>query len=122
MAFVTIFVVVSFTFWFMQLIPGGPFTSERSVSATTLAALKAKYGLDKPLFVQWLIYIGKAFTFDFGLSMKKTGQYVMDIILDGMKYSFPSGLIATVLAILFGTLFGSLAAIKRGTWVDRVIM
>mgnify|MGYP003600237905 CR=1 FL=1 len=54
MAILTIFMVVTITFWFMQLIPGGPFTSERGVSDVTLAALKAKYGLDKPLFVQYL--------------------------------------------------------------------
>ena len=122
MAVATIFVVVSFTFWFMQLIPGGPFTSEKSVSADTLAALKAKYGLDKPLFVQYLIYIQRSFTFDFGLSMKQTGMYVNDIISSGMVYSFPMGLVATIIAVLMGTLFGSLAAVKRGSWIDRTIM
>jgi oligopeptide transport system permease protein len=122
MAVLTIFVVVSFTFWFMQLIPGGPFTSEKAVSATTLAALKAKYGLDKPLFIQYLIYIWRSFTFDFGLSMKQTGMNVNDIISDGMKYSFPIGLIATVISLIFGTFFGSIAAGKRGSWIDHVIM
>ena len=64
----------------MQLIPGGPFTSERGVSDVTLAALKAKYGLDKPLFVQYLIYIGRSFTFNFGPSMKIKGTEVMPIM------------------------------------------
>ncbi len=122
MAVLTIFVVVTVTFWFMQLIPGGPFTSEKSVSVTTLTALKAKYGLDKPIFVQYLIFLWRSFTFDFGLSMKLTGMNVNDIISSGMKYSFPVGLIATVISLIFGTVFGSVAAVKRGTWVDRIIM
>lgn len=122
MALATIFVVVTLTFWFMQLIPGGPFTSEKSVSETTLAALKAKYGLDKPLFVQYLIYLGRCFSFDFGPSMKQVGKSVNDILASGMKYSFPMGLVATVIAVLVGTLLGSIAAVKRGSWVDRLIM
>ena len=87
-----------------------------------MAALKAKYGLDKPLFVQYLIYIERAFTFDFGPSMQQTGQNVNDIIANGMKYSFPMGLCAAGLAIVLGTLFGSIAAVYRGSWIDHVIM
>jgi len=122
MAVLTIFVVVTCTFWFMQLIPGGPFTSEKALNETTLAALKAKYGLDKPLFVQYLIYVGRAFTFDFGPSMKQIGKNVNDIIAEGMTYSFPTGLVAASIAIICGTLFGSIAAVKRGTCIDNVIM
>ena len=76
MAILTIFIVVTVTFWFMQLIPGGPFTSEKSVSATTLAALKAKYGLDKPLFVQYLQYLWRTITLDFGPSMKLKTSWI----------------------------------------------
>ncbi len=122
MALLTIFVVVSFTFWFMQIIPGGPFTSEKAVSDATMAALRAKYGLDQPVFLQYLIYLGRAFTFDFGLSMKTIGRTVDDIIFDGMRFSFPIGLVAAALAIVSGTLLGSLAAVKRGSWIDRVVM
>lgn len=122
LAFVTIFVVVSVTFWFMQLIPGGPFTSEKTPNQATLDALYAKYGLDKPLFIQYLIYLGRSFTFDFGPSMKTVGRSVNSIISEGMSYSFPCGLIAAAIALCLGTLFGSLAAVKRGSWIDRVIM
>ncbi|MFA6619862.1 MAG: ABC transporter permease [Bacilli bacterium] len=122
LAIVTIFVVATITFWFMQLIPGGPFLSERSVSAATLAALNKKYGLDAPLFVQYLRYLRGILTFDFGPSLKTKSAMVIDLINDGMRFSFPMGLIAAVIAIVVGTLFGSLAAVKRGTWLDRVIM
>jgi oligopeptide transport system permease protein len=122
LALATVFVVVTITFWFMQLIPGGPFTSEKSVSAETLAALKAKYGLDSPLFVQYLRYLAAAVTFDFGPSMKTKGSSVIYLISQGMTFSFPMGLIAAALAIVIGTLFGSLAAVKRGSWIDHIIM
>ncbi len=122
LAVLTLFVVVTFTFWFMQLIPGGPFTSEKSVSAETLAALNAKYGLDKPLFQQYLIYVGRCFSFDFGPSMKQKGRLVNDILVSGLKYSLPMGFIAGIIAILFGTLLGSIAAKKKSGILDRVIM
>jgi len=122
LAILTIFVVVTATFWFMQLIPGGPFTAEKSLSDETKAALSAKYGLDKPLFVQYLLYLQKAVTWDFGPSFKKKGVFINDLIWEGMSYSFPMGLVATAIAICAGTLLGSLAAVKRGTWSDRLIM
>jgi oligopeptide transport system permease protein len=93
-------------------------------SEETYQALLAKYGLDKPLFVQYLVYVGRAFSFDFGLCMssKYVGLDVNYVISDGMKYSFPLGLVATVIALICGTLFGSIAAVKRGSWIDHTIM
>jgi oligopeptide transport system permease protein len=122
LALATIIVVVTCTFWLMMAMPGGPFVSEKSISDEAKAALEAKYGLDKPLFIQYLLYLGKAFTWDFGPSFKTKGVMIMDTIGDGMKYSLPIGLIAGCIAIALGTLFGSIAALKRETWIDRLIM
>jgi oligopeptide transport system permease protein len=122
LALATIIVVVTCTFWLMMAMPGGPFVSEKSISDEAKAALEAKYGLDKPLFVQYLLYLGKAFTWDFGPSFKTKGVMIMDTIGDGMKYSLPIGLIAGCIAIALGSLFGSIAALKRETWIDRIIM
>jgi oligopeptide transport system permease protein len=122
MALVTVFVVVSLTFWFIQLVPGGPFVAEKAITPTAMAALKAKYGLDQPLFVQYLVFLKRAFTFDFGVSYKRIGVSVQYIISNGMKYSLPMGIVASLIAIFFGSLFGSIAAVKRGSWVDRTIM
>jgi oligopeptide transport system permease protein len=124
LALVTVFAVVTLTFWFMQLVPGGPFTKDKMPSLDTYNALLAKYGLDKPKFVQYLIYLERAFTFDFGdcMSSKYIGKTVNYVISEGMKYSFPLGLIATVIAVFTGTLLGSIAAVKRGSLIDRIIM
>ena len=70
MALLTIVIVITVTFFAMQLIPGGPFTSEKAVSPESLARLEEKYGLDKPLFIQYINYLLNALRFD--LSMYTT--------------------------------------------------
>lgn len=123
LAFVTIFCVITVTFFAMQLIPGGPFASEKAISEEALALLNKKYGLDKPLFIQYLNYLKGALFFDFGYSLKSRGSVTVNhIIFDGLKYSLVVGLLAALIAIAFGVLLGSLAAYKHNTWVDRVIM
>lgn len=123
LAIATIFFVITITFFAMQLIPGGPFTSEKALSETTLNILKEKYGLDKPLFIQYLNYLKRAFVFDFGYSIKNRGAVsVNEIILNGLKVSAPIGIVAALIAIFVGVILGSLAAYKHNTWVDRTIM
>jgi len=123
LAFLTVLLVITFTFFAMQLIPGGPFTSEKAVSPETLERLEAKYGLDKPLFIQYLNYLKGALVFDFGYSIKSRGaKTVTSIIVSGLATSVPLGLIAACIAIIFGVVFGSLAAYNHNTWIDRAIM
>ena len=107
----------------MQLIPGGPFTSEKAVSPETEALLMAKYGLDKPLFVQYVNYLKGALVFDFGYSIKSRGATsVISIIQRGMRTSAIIGIIAALIAIIFGVILGSIAAYKHNSMIDRIIM
>ena len=123
MAFVTIVIVITVTFFSMQLIPGGPFTSEKAVSPETEALLMAKYGLDKPLFVQYVNYLKGALVFDFGYSIKSRGATsVISIIQRGMRTSAIIGIIAALIAIIFGVILGSIAAYKHNSMIDRIIM
>lgn len=123
LAFVTVVIVITVTFFAMQLIPGGPFTSEKAVSPETLERLQAKYGLDQPIIVQYFRYLQGALVFDFGYSIKSRGaQKVLDLILAGFRFSSATGLIAASIAIVFGILLGSLAAYKHNSWVDKTIM
>ena len=123
LAFLTIVIVITVTFFAVQLIPGGPFTSEKAVSAETMERLKRMYGLDKPLFIQYLNYLGHALIFDFGYSIKSRGAVTVGaIIADRMQTSAVIGLIAAFIAIVVGVIFGSLAAYKHNTTTDRVIM
>ncbi|HEY8444873.1 MAG TPA: ABC transporter permease [Bacilli bacterium] len=122
LAIATIFLVITITFFAMNAIPGGPFLSERPVTNEVLDALKAKYGLDKPLIIQYFNYLKNVVTFDFGPSIKQRGKDVMYIIFSGFKTSATIGGIAALIAIIVGVTLGSIAAIKRNKLIDKLIM
>lgn len=123
LAIVTIWAVVTITFFVMHAVPGGPFLSEKSVSPAVQEALEAKYGLDKPLSEQYITYLkGIVFDFDFGPSIKQRGRDVTTIIKTGMAVSAKLGIIAAVIAVIFGVFLGSLAALNRNTLIDRIII
>ena len=123
LALVTVWVVITVTFFVMHAVPGGPFVGEKAISEAAQKALEAKYGLDKPLFTQYLTYLKDIVTkFDFGPSLKQRGRTVVQIIGDGMKTSVKIGLIAAVIALILGIVMGSFAALKRNTIADRIIM
>ncbi len=85
LAIVTIWAVATLTFFLMNMVPGGPFLSEKAISPQATAALEAKYGLDKPMGQRYLTYMADALHGDFGDSLKQRGRTVMDII----KMKFP---------------------------------
>lgn len=122
MALLTIFVVITVTFFVMQAVPGGPFLSEKGITEARLAALNKRYGLDQPLVVQWLRYVVNALRFDFGVSIKDNDASVMSLIWNDFKVSAVNGLLASILAIVVGIFLGVIAAVKRGKIADRVIM
>ena len=113
LAIVTVFLVITITFFVMNAVPGGPFLGEKAVTEAVMKALEAKYGLDKPLGEQYLTYLKGIITFDFGPSLKLRGKEVIDIISVGFKTSAKIGGIAAVLAVILGVTLGSIAAIKR---------
>ena len=122
LAVFTIWVVITLTFFIMHAVPGGPFMSEKAVSPAAQAALEAKYGLDKPLGVQYVTYLGDVIQLKLGPSLKQRGRMVIDIIADGLKTSAKLGIIAAFLALVIGVVLGSVAALRRNTVLDRVIM
>lgn len=122
LAVFTIWVVITLTFFIMHAVPGGPFMSEKAVSPAAQAALEAKYGLDKPLGVQYVTYLGDVIQLKLGPSLKQRGRMVIDIIADGLKTSAKLGVIAAFLALAIGVVLGSVAALRRNTVLDRVIM
>ena len=117
LALLTVWVVITVTFFVMRAVPGGPFLSEKAVSEATQKALEAKYGLDKPLMEQYITYLKDIVTkFDFGPSIKLRGRMVIDVIADGMKTSIKLGLIAAFAAL------GCVAALTRNSVLDKIIM
>ena len=123
LAILTVWVVITATFFVMHAVPGGPFMSEKAISASAQAALEAKYGLDKPLLEQYVTYLKDIVTrFDFGPSPKQRGRMVIDIIGDGTRTSAKLGIIAAVMAAVFGIVLGAWAALRRNKLIDKIIM
>lgn len=118
----TIFIVITATFFLMKMMPGGPFDGEKNLQPEIKASLEAKYGLDKSLGEQYVKYLKDLFRGDLGPSMKYKGRTVQEII----GYSFPSsaklGSVAILVSLVVGILLGILAALKYGKWPDSLCM
>lgn len=121
LAVLTVFIICAITFFLMHAIPGGPFNREKALDPATIAALNARYNLDKPLVVQFGIYIKELFKGDFGVSLKN-GREISSIISESFPISCKVGLRAISIALICGTVFGSIAALMRNKWPDRVIV
>ncbi|WP_394965324.1 ABC transporter permease [Candidatus Allofournierella excrementigallinarum] len=122
LAILTIFIVSAITFFSMYAIPGGPFSSEKALSPAVMAALEARYGLDQPVPVQYVNYMSRLlFQADFGVSLK-TGRDVFETITTGMQVSAKLGISAAAVAVVFGVVLGSVAALNRGKVIDRIIV
>lgn len=114
LAILTIFIVSVITFFAMNLIPGGPFNTEKAMSPAVIAALNERYGLDDPVPVQYVNYMKRLLTeLDFGVCLK-TGRDVWVTITTGLKVSARLGLSAAALALVCGVVLGSIAALNRG--------
>lgn len=123
LAVLTVWVVITVTFFVMHSIPGGPFMSEKAVTPAAQKALEAKYGLDTPKSEQYITYLkGVVLKGDFGPSLKQRGRSVLDVISDGMKTSAKLGVTAACSALALGVVLGSLAALRRNKFVDKIIM
>lgn len=109
------------TFFVMHAVPGGPFNREKALSQSTIDALNARYGLDKPLWSQFINYMKSLLKGDFGVSLKN-GREIRDIIAESFPISARLGLTAMAFALSLGIIFGSAAAIMRNKWPDRVIV
>ena len=123
LAILTVWIVITVTFFVMRAVPGGPFMGEKAITPAAQAALEAKYGMDKPLMEQYTTYLSDIVTrFDFGPSLKNRGRDVIDVISDGFKTSIPLGLSAAAIALVTGVVLGAVAALRRNKFIDKVIM
>src|SRR5580692_10727933 len=118
----TLFVIVTLAFFMMRAAPGGPFDSQRRLSPEVEHNIKAAYGLDKPLFQQYLLYLGKVAHRDLGPSYKNKDFTVVQLIATGLPVSARLGLSAMALALLLGTALGASAALKQNHWQDYSVM
>lgn len=117
----TLFAVVTVSFFLIRLAPGGPFDLERPLPPAAMANLARVYGLDQPLGVQYLRYLGALLTGDFGPSFSFRDLTVGDLFARGLPVSMTLGALALALALVLGIGLGALAAFRRGSALDRLV-
>jgi ABC-type dipeptide/oligopeptide/nickel transport system permease component len=117
-----LWLVATVTFFLMHAAPGSPWDAKaiggRRLDPALEASFNRRYGLDKPLGQQYLIYLGNALHLDFGNSYSKRGASVVDIIMRGFPYSARIGVLALVISLAIGIPIGILAALKQNTLLD----
>jgi len=114
----TLWAVATLTFFMLRLAPGGPFLAERDIPAPARAALAARYGLDRPLAVQYVRFLGNAARLDFGPSYRRPSLQVREIIAQAFPVSLALGGLALGWALVVGGALGVLAAWRRNRWAD----
>ncbi len=122
MGLLSIFIVATLTFFLMNMVPGGPFVAEKSISIEARAALEAKYGLDKPILERYATYMTSLIKGDMGVSLRQRGREVSDIIFSKFPVSARLAGVAVLIALLIGIPLGCLSAYNRGSIADSTII
>jgi len=115
-----LWIILTATFFMIRFVPGGPFTAEKAVTPEILRNLEAHYGMNKPLYRQYLDYLGSLLHGNLGPSFKYPNRTVNEIIADKLPVSIELGSLSLGVALVIGLPLGVLAAIRRNTWVDYV--
>ncbi len=118
---VTFFVVSVVIFALMHSVPGGPFDEDKMpLSAEAKAKIMAQYGLDKPLVVQYFLYMGSILQGDFGIPYQSPGETVVDLLARAWPPSFVLGGLGLLVGTPLGILLGIAAALRRNGPVDYI--
>ncbi len=118
----TLAVVVTASFFLMHMAPGGPFDGQADLEPEVRANIRAAYDLDKPLLEQFRLYVTRAATGDFGPSLVYKDYGVTELIATGLPVSVTLGFYAMIVAILLGSLAGIVAALRRNSAIDHIVM
>ncbi|MFV0441050.1 MAG: ABC transporter permease [Lachnospirales bacterium] len=120
MLFITLFVLSFIIFVLLDFMPGSPFNNPK-LSQEQIRIMEDNYGLNEPLFTRYVKYIGNVLKGDFGVSFKYSNVPVLDMLKSPLKVTIQVGLSAVFLGTFIGIIFGSIAAIYNGTWVDSFV-
>ena len=122
MGLVTLWLVITITFFLIHMLPGDPFQSEKAIPSKVKENLMAKYHLDRPLGEQYVEYLKNIAKGDLGASMKVRGRTVNDVIKKSFLTSADLGARSIIFALALGIPLGIVAALKRGKYQDRLAM
>lgn len=118
----TMFIIITLAFFMMRAAPGGPFDSQRHLPPEIEHNIKAAYNLDKPVYEQYFIYLGRLAHGDLGPSFKNKDFTVTQMIADGLPVSARLGISAIVIALFLGTILGTFAALNQNRASDYGVM
>ncbi|MGP2490048.1 ABC transporter permease subunit [Mesorhizobium sp. PUT5] len=118
----TLFVIVTLAFFLIRIAPGGPFNQERGLNAQVKANLEAQFGLDEPLWLQYVNYLKNLLHGNFGPSYNLPDFTVGELFAKGLPISVQLGASALVLALLVGSLLGTLAALNQNKAGDYAVI
>jgi oligopeptide transport system permease protein len=118
----TLLAVITAAYMLLHLAPGGPFDSEKVVSEAVLANLNAKYGLDQPLWKQYLIYLNGLLHGDLGASFRYADWSVNELVAKALPVSLAIGGTAMVISVFLGVAMGIFAALRQNSIVDYGVM
>lgn len=118
----TLFVVITLTFFLMKALPGDPFNQEKALPKEIYNALRQHYGLDAPMSEQYLRYLKQSLTLDFGPSFRYKDRTVNQIIWEGFPVSATIGLEVLFFALAVGISLGSWAALQKQMWPDQLVL
>lgn len=121
LAMLTLFIIITLTFFLMHAVPGGPFDKEKALSADVRKQLEERFHLDKPVGEQYLIYLKNISHLDFGISLK-TGREILTTLKGSISVSARLGIFSILVSLVFGLLLGITAALFRNQWPDRLII
>ena len=116
---VSLLCLITLTFFLVHFMPGTPFDAG-NVSEQILQVLEHKYGLDQPVSVQYFRYMGMIFRGDFGISMKKQGIAVNQLIMRCIPVTARLGISAFLLACILGAVLGGIGYRRKGSWIAAV--
>lgn len=114
----TLLVLITVSFFMMRFAPGNPFSTERGLPPEVMANIQQKYGLDKPVYQQYLTYLGNLAQGDLGPSFKYKDFSVNDLVSKALPVSATIGSFAFLLALGLGVSLGIMAALRQNSWVD----
>ena len=118
----TLWVIATITFFMTRFAPGGPFDAERSIPEEIKVKLQSHFGLDQPLFTQYLLYLKNLLHGDLGPSFKYPEWDVSELIITAFPVSLTLGLFSLIIALIIGIPAGMVAALKRNSWMDHLPM
>ncbi|THD81737.1 MAG: ABC transporter permease subunit [Phenylobacterium sp.] len=118
----TLFLVVTLAFFMMRAAPGSPFDLDRKLSPEIERNVRAKYGMNRPIGVQYLAYVGGVLRGDLGPSLRYKDKSVLQILKENYPVSLALGLSAILLAAVTGVSLGVLAALRQNRSVDHAVM